>query len=251
MTPVKQNPSLASADSQDSFNYVGDELDLFQHAHNWKSYFARQLAPFIRGDVLEVGAGIGGTTRVLNRDTYTSWTCLEPDPELSERLRQDTAGDSKIKTTPHVVTGVTNDLPATEAYDTILYIDVLEHIEQDADEVARASKLLRPGGHIVTLSPAHNFLFTPFDAEIGHFRRYNRPMLRKLTPPECRLRRLRYLDSTGLLASLGNKLLLKSAHPSPGQIAFWDRVLVRCSRVTDILSAYQIGKSIIAVWQKQ
>jgi 2-polyprenyl-3-methyl-5-hydroxy-6-metoxy-1,4-benzoquinol methylase len=240
-----------ATDTKASFNYVGNELDLFQHARNWKSYFARQLAPFVRGDVLEVGAGIGGTTRVLNRGAFSSWTCLEPDHELADRLRQSLSSYTEIKTPPSVITGVVDELPLSESFDTVLYIDVLEHIERDADEVARAAKRLRPGGHIVTLSPAHNFLFTPFDEAIGHFRRYNRPLLRKLTPPECRLRRLRYLDSTGLLASLGNKLLLKSAHPTAGQIRFWDRVLVRCSRVTDLISAYQIGKSIVAIWQKK
>ena len=43
----------------ESFTYPGDELVLFQHATNWKKYFSRQIKPYIKGDVLEVGAGIG------------------------------------------------------------------------------------------------------------------------------------------------------------------------------------------------
>ena len=50
----------------ESFKYQGDELELFQHAKNWKKYFSRQIKPFIKGNVLEVGAGIGATTLLLN-----------------------------------------------------------------------------------------------------------------------------------------------------------------------------------------
>jgi len=64
----------------------GTELDLFSHASNWKSYWAKFIIPFIRGHVLEVGAGIGSSTLALSTCSYTSWTCLEPDPELATQL---------------------------------------------------------------------------------------------------------------------------------------------------------------------
>jgi len=75
--------------------------------------------------------------------------------------------------------------------------------------------------------------------------------LQKLTPAEGLKRvRLRYLDSAGLLASLANRLLLKSATPTQRQILFWDRILVRISRLLDPLSGYNLGKSLLAVWKK-
>jgi hypothetical protein len=59
-----------------------------------------------------------------------------------------------------------------------------------------------------------------------------------------------YLDSAGLLASLGNRLFLSQSMPGPGQIAFWDKVLVRCSRVVDPLLCYSLGKSVLCVWER-
>ena len=71
------------------FTYVGSELDLFSEAKNWKSYFRDQLSPYLGEDVLEVGAGLGGTTRVLCRGDERHWVCLEPDASLAARLERD------------------------------------------------------------------------------------------------------------------------------------------------------------------
>ena len=98
------------------------------------------------------------------------------------------------------------------------------------------------------MSPAHQWLFSPFDRAIGHFRRYDRKGLQRLTPQGLTLRRLRYLDSGGLLASLVNRFLLRSSTPGVRQIRVWDQILVRLSRLLDPLLGYRVGKSICAVW---
>jgi len=71
----------------DSFTYEGDELELFQHAKHWKKYFSSHLYPYIKGSVLEVGAGIGATTQLLNNGTASSWIALEPDKVMSTALQ--------------------------------------------------------------------------------------------------------------------------------------------------------------------
>jgi SAM-dependent methyltransferase len=234
----------------EAYTYEGQELELFRHARHWKDYFSRQLRPYVRGDVLEVGAGLGTTTRVLCRGPVTSWTCLEPDPALARVLPENVRQASGLPVEPAVIIGTLADLPETPQFDTILYIDVLEHIRDDQAEAAAAARRLRAGGLLVVLGPAHPFLFTPFDGAIGHHRRYNRPMLRRLEVPGCRLTQAFYLDSCGLLASLGNRLVLSSSMPTRRQIAFWDRYLVRASTFMDRLTGYQVGKTVVAVWRQ-
>src|SRR5262249_19702357 len=95
------------------------------------------------------------------------------------------------------------------------------------------------------------WLFTPFDAAIGHFRRYAKGTLRAAAPAGLPLVRLAYLDAAGMLASLGNRLVLRSAVPTPAQIAVWDRFLVPFSRWIDPMVGYSIGKSVLAVGTKQ
>jgi SAM-dependent methyltransferase len=232
------------------FAYVGGELDLFAAATNWKAYFRSHLEPYLGNEVLEVGAGLGGTTRLLCRGRQRRWVCLEPDAVLADRLAR-SVRDGKLPVQCEVVVGTLEQIGGQAPFDTLVYIDVLEHIPDDQRELARAAQFLRPGGHVLALSPAHQWLYTPFDEAIGHCRRYTKTTLAALTPPGLELVRLIYLDSVGLLASLGNRLMLQRSMPSPKQIAVWDKFLVRLSRVVDPLLAYSVGKSVVGVWRKK
>lgn len=220
---------------------MGSELALFEKARNWKTYWRSVIAPFVHGAVLEAGAGIGANTRLLRELPHSRWTALEPDAALS----------AQIEGADEVLTGTLDDLPNERRFDTILYIDVLEHIQDDRAELKHAAAHLNDGGHVIVLSPAHNFLFTPFDSAIGHFRRYSRESLRQAAPPELALRTLIYLDSAGMLASLGNRLLLRRSMPTESQILTWDRVLVPLSRALDPIFAGRVGKSVVGVWSRQ
>ena len=232
-----------------SYSYVGNELELFAEAVHWKRYFRSAIADRLVGDVLEVGAGIGETARHLLDGRQRSWLCLEPDERLGTRLRAwAEAGD--VAPLPTVQIGTTADLDPRSRFDTILYIDVLEHIEDDRAEMARAAELLAPRGTLIVLSPAFQQLFSDFDRSVGHFRRYTRASLAEVMPPSLRQVRLRYLDSVGFLASLSNRALLRQALPTRRQIALWDRVMIPASRVLDPLLARGFGRSVLAVYER-
>jgi len=233
----------------DARTYSGTELETFALARNWKSYYAALLAPHIRGDVLEVGAGIGATARVLCSGTEHSWTCLEPDTGLAETLRG-ALRSHPLPVATRVQTECISDLEPSALFDTILYIDVLEHIADDRREVALAADHLRAAGALVVLSPAHQFLFSPFDAAIGHHRRYDERMLRAITPPLLDAREVFYLDAVGMLLSLTNRVLLRNAQPSERQVLFWDRYVIPLSRVVDRALGYRVGKTIVAIWRR-
>jgi hypothetical protein len=177
------------------------------------------------------------------------WLCLEPDGSLADRLRA-AIGDGALPDCCQSRIGTLADLEGPDRFDTILYMDVLEHIEDDRGELEFAAERLRAGGHLVVLAPAHRWLFTPFDAAVGHYRRYTKGILRAVSPEGLPLVRSVYFDSAGMLASLGNRLVLNSAMPNPSQIAIWDRFLVPCSHWTDRLLGYSVGKSVLAVWRK-
>ena len=230
------------------FKYVGSELDLFAAVWNWKTYWSRQIRPFIMGEVLEVGAGIGSNTQLLDTGDKGRWVCLEPDHKLFGQLVKDLR-QTRSRRAYEAVCGTLESL-ADQQFDTIIYIDVLEHIDNDVEELNEAARHLRPGGHLIVLSPAHQRLFSPFDAAIGHFRRYNRPMLRTISPSSLRLERMRYLDCAGLILSAANMLLLRQSMPTKAQLRFWDHWIVPVSRILDKLFLHSIGKTIIAVWRK-
>jgi len=229
--------------------YEGGELQLFANARGWKTYWSGKIRPHLGKAVLEVGAGLGANTGFLLGPHQESWLCLEPDASLTARIPA-TLADQTWRGIVKTFTGTLRDLPPGGVFDTILYIDVLEHIEDDHGEMRAALARLKPCGKIVVLSPAQPGLYTEFDRAIGHFRRYTRKTLRACTPPGATLIELYALDSFGLMASVANKLLLHQSMPTSGQIAFWDRWLVSISRWTDPLIGFSLGKSLVGVWQK-
>ncbi|WP_035357303.1 class I SAM-dependent methyltransferase [Edaphobacter aggregans] len=231
------------------FRYVGSELDLFAEATNWKTYWSRQLNSFLSGDVLEVGAGIGSNTSFLCNGVTGRWVGLEPDPDLAVQLGESFKNLGREDRFQNVC-GTVLTLGEDERFDTIVYIDVLEHIEDDAAELKAAAARLRPRGRIIVLSPAHQWLFTPFDSSIGHFRRYNRSTLKKVSPPDLVLERMFYLDACGTMASAANRLFLKQSMPTRSQIGVWDKWIVPVSKVVDPVLGYSVGKSIIGIWRK-
>src|SRR5713226_3112427 len=158
-------------------NYIGQELEVFANAINWKRYYSVQIRPYLTGDVLEVGAGLGVNTQFLRSPQALSWTCLEPDPDLAERMRARFAANLQLADC-RVEAATLEALEPTRRFDAIAYIDVLEHIADDRQELRRAAGLLRSGGRIVVLAPAHQWLYAPFDRAIGHHRRYNTRRLR-------------------------------------------------------------------------
>lgn len=221
------------------YHYVGSELDLFRNAHHWRRYWIHQVAHLITGDVLEVGAGIGSATTILG-PFARSWTALEPDPRLLARVPERYTR----------ICGTLNTLPTVSRYDAILYVDVLEHINNDKRETENAYQLLKPGGILIILSPAHQWLYSNFDHAIGHFRRYSRQTLNAIRPKGSVTLTMRYLDSAGLVVSAANRVLLQAKMPTAAQIRFWDCWLIPCSRLLDPMLNYRLGKSILVIWQK-
>lgn len=230
-------------------DYVGSELDVFRHVKNWKAYWAYMIAPYMGEEVLDVGAGIGATAINLSSRSYKTWVELEPDPKLAQRIVQ-SQKNGEIPESIEVRVGTAHDLSIDELFDTVLYIDVLEHIKEDKKELENIAKHVKPGGHVIVLSPAHQYLFTEFDRQVGHCRRYNKQQLKAIKPASFEIVCLKYMDSVGMLASLGNKLLLKSGNPTLGQLKLWDRMMVPMSRIIDLIIRFSMGKSILSIYKK-
>ena len=229
-------------------NYVGNELDLFAHALNWKDYWSKKIKPFIGENILEVGAGIGTNTRFfLNTNPQIrTWTCLEPDQLLADQIEKNI--DVEKRTKVEVFSKTMGGFESCEKFDTVIYIDVLEHIKNDKKEIEHVKRFLKLEGHLIILVPAHNFLFSEFDKSIGHYRRYNKKMIRKVIDKNLKEEKLMYLDAVGMTTSMANKALLKQTYPTLNQIKFWDKVIVGASKWIDPLLGHHMGKSLLGIW---
>ena len=151
--------------------YVGQELEIFKNAIKWRNYWSNFINSEIKGNVLEVGSGMGTITNELSASDFKSWVSIEPDYSLLTMTNPEIRGEVCL------INGTSSSIKRKEYFDTILYIDVLEHIKNDKAEIHAISSSLKIGGSIIVLSPAFNFLFNDFDLSVGHYRRYNKKSL--------------------------------------------------------------------------
>ena len=94
-------------------------------------------------------------------------------------------------------------------YDTIIYLNVLEHIEKDKEEIILASKKLNENGHLVILVPAHQKLYSKFDKAIGHVKRYDINFFKENKFENLEIRSLIFLDFFGYMLYFLNKVFFK------------------------------------------
>ena len=224
-----------------------NQMHYFFKTKNWKNYWVNSLKKNISGKVIDVGSGFGSNVSFyLKIKKIKNLICLEPNKFLFKKLRNNKSINKKkviFKNKTLLKVKSKNE------FDTIIYADVLEHIKNDYKEIKTAINSLKFGGKLIILCPSHNYLYTEFDKNVGHFRRYNKKMFKKLKLSNTEIVRIYYLDSCGFFLSLMNKWFLKR-NPKKNEIKFWDERIVPISRFLDPLLLNSFGKTIVCIYKK-
>jgi glycosyltransferase involved in cell wall biosynthesis len=143
---------------------------------NFNRWMAETVQPFVGRSVLEVGAGIGNLTRILlPRDRYTA---SDVNPHYLDYLRNFAHGKPYMEVR-RVDLGSEEDFaPLARSYDTVICLNVLEHLEDERLAVRNLRSALEPGGRAIVLVPRDPALYGTLDEVLGHRRRYTRETLR-------------------------------------------------------------------------
>nr|MBI3612480.1 class I SAM-dependent methyltransferase [Nitrospirota bacterium] len=143
-------------------------------AENYRRWILRHFAPYLGTRVLEVGAGMGAFSWLLLRETRPMELILvEPADNLGALLRQRFAEEHRVT----VVPGYLDQLAGSAPVDSVVLVNVLEHIENDAEALRVIWDLLVPGGTLLLFVPALPWLYGSLDRAFGHARRYSKPAL--------------------------------------------------------------------------
>jgi hypothetical protein len=197
------------------------EFQALEAARNYRRALAREFSPSLKGSVIEIGAGAGQMSQeLLNLPSITRLLCVEPDAAFCRAHRARFAGQELIE-------GFIDQVDSASDWDAILSVNVLEHIELDAAELAKYARLLRKrSGSLCLFVPARPEIYAPIDRDFGHFRRYTRPELRrKLTEAGFDVVRLDYFNFIGYFAWWLNFCVLKQRRFEVAKVRTFDRFI--------------------------
>ncbi len=226
-------------------NYPGKELKMFDKAHFWRKYLHLVTKKFIGKKILEVGAGIGSFTKIYIEKNIDI-TLSEIDNVNYEILKKKFDLQKNVKVENKFIDQF------NETFDTILYLSVLEHIEDDKKEILNALEKLEDKGHLIICVPAHNYMYSNFDKEIGHFRRYEMNFFDTLNLENINIKKKKFIDSFGYLLYFLNKLVFsKEVYPSKLKIFIWDKIFIPITYLVDFFSFYKLGKNIVYIIEKK
>jgi SAM-dependent methyltransferase len=226
--------------------YTGKELEAMSAAVNYHRWIADELAPYLGEEVAEVGAGLGSMSRLLLARPIRRLHAFEPSTNMFPKLAENLRGEPRAV----AVNDFFGAKQAGHGFDSVLYINVLEHVEDDRAELVHAREALKPGGRLLVFVPALQWLFSDFDRQVGHQRRYRRSALAKQAEAAgFHVEKARYFDGTGVLPWYINFVLLRRPMGG-GSVTLYDKVAVPATRLIESIVPPLIGKNVLLVARK-
>jgi SAM-dependent methyltransferase len=227
--------------------FFAQDLRQMERAVNYRHWQFNMVAPFVRGRVLEVGGGIGNFTPQL-ATIAGSMVSIEPNEYCHRQLLEKIKGVANISAHRITVEALDTVLAPGEKFDSIVVMNVLEHIQDDRGVLAALKDRLADGGQIVVLVPAGPWAFGTTDDRLGHYRRYAKGYARQLYRSlGLDMASLRYYNFIGIWAWWWNARLLRRVNQSDTQIQFFDRFLVPVISWVERFIRPPVGQSILMV----
>lgn len=233
-----------------TFSYSGAELEALAGAKNYYRWILSYFGPHLGKRVIEVGAGIGSLSEFLLHSAHVSELVLvEPADNLFPLLQRRFSRNSRVQ----LVHGYLKSLSSTTygSADSVVLVNVLEHIEDDEVCLQAAHQLLAPQGTILLFVPALPRLYGTLDRIFGHFRRYTKSLLtQKLQQAGFCLVSLRYFNFPGVITwFLAGKVLRRSTL-RPRDVRLYDQWGVPWISRLERRWEPPIGQSLIAIARK-
>ncbi len=221
-----------------------DNLDILRLAQNYNAFLVKKICSVIASPeekVVDFGAGEGYMAKEVEKQSGCRVICIEP----ADNLQKFYDAENHYKSLSEIDDGT---------IDYIYSSNVLEHIEDDAAIVEAFYQKLKPNGKLFLYLPAFDVLYSAMDKKVGHFRRYDKSMLRQLLSDENKwqIEELAYADFAGFFVTLLYKLIgSRQGDIAPQSLKFYDKFVFPLSRFLDKLTCGKIlGKNILLCAKK-
>jgi len=233
-------------------DYSGHEnLELMAQTHKFNDWMYNETSISLKGDILEVGSGLGTFSKKIIHDfplSHITLTDVSPNyvNELKKIFHNERISVHKLDLNSETDY---NEI-GYERFDSVIAINVLEHVKNDEFALQQLYKMLKKGGTLSLLVPCHKFLFNVIDESVGHFRRYTKQELTyKIKKTGFSIDKMHYFNILGMIGWYINGNLAKNPKVNPKASIILDAT-VPLSKVVEKLSGKSIGLSMICHLRK-
>lgn len=223
-----------------------DTLESMSQAQWYNQWTVNKFKQYLKGEILEVGCGIGNFTNFLAK--YGDVSAIDINREYAEQTKRLVKGKAKVGF-GDIEKGqyFFND----RNFDVVVCLNVLEHIKDDKRALNNLYNLLKKGGFLILLVPSHEFLFGGIDKSLGHYRRYNKQQLTKMSSSiGFKIIKARILNMLGALGWWFASRVLSNSKVEEGKIQLFNFFAPIVLPLEDIVEP-PFGTSILIICQKQ
>jgi SAM-dependent methyltransferase len=234
-------------------DYVGHEnLELISQSQRFIDWMYGEIKPVLHGDVLEVGSGIGTFSEKIIHDLPSSNVTLTDASFTYVRALEERFSNENNIFSYKLDLNCKGDYERIgyEKFDSILAINVLEHIENDEFALEELYKMLKSEGSLAVLVPCYKFLYNVIDTSIGHFRRYTEQDLEsKARKAQFTIDRMFYFNMLGIVGWYINGNLGRNPKINSGAYKIFDK-FVPLIKYSEKIIGKKMGLSLICYLKK-
>ena len=234
--------------------YVGTDLEAMAFAENYQRWMMEIFRPYLGKRVVEVGPGTGSFSELILEENVETLSLVEPSSKMRQLLNErigSLAVQSQLKMYSSVFSDVADKIKESDKPDSVFYINVLEHIQDDEAELRTIQATLSDGGRLFIFVPALRQLFGSVDQGVGHFRRYVKSELeRKCRQSGFQVIESGYFDFVGIAPWWVKHCLLRSPNLGVRSVQMYDRYVVPIAKVMETAVRPPIGKNIFLIAEK-
>jgi SAM-dependent methyltransferase len=230
-----------------------DTLHSFSRTYRFNEWMFSQIYPWVKGKVIEAGSGIGNISKLfIEKEKTIVLSDIRADYQL--RLKRTFGNSAFCEGVVHLDLSIANletEHPSLIGqFQTVVALNVIEHINDDHQAIINCKKLLKKGGRLIVLVPAFSFLYNSFDKDLQHFRRYTKKTIGELYLQHgFKVLHTQYFNFAGMIGWFISGNLFRYKKIPRSQLRIFER-LVPLFRLVDIVLFRIAGVSVIAIGEK-
>jgi len=234
---------------KEEYSTVGSKnLEILNENQNFTDWMYEEIKPFISGDILEVGSGIGTYSKKLLKDFKKQNIILSDIDNQFIVLLKKKYSKKNIKI---IKLDLEKNNNVREKVDTIIALNVLEHIKNDTAALQNIYDCLKPKGRAIILVPAHKNLYNCIDKAVGHYRRYTKKeLIQKIKKTKLKIKYIQYFNFISIFGWYLNGTIFKKSIIDKNAIKIFNWGIPLFKFIDKNILLNKIGISIILILEK-